>query len=135
MLSDQCLLRLPAKSHNLLCLQNQSLFSRIRANVVIDSTECINTLSDLVSIVRICQRVRFLATMSILASISSMLKIQYFQQVVGHTMKSLSTCTYIYTIHVHDLVESQCSPRKPRFGAPSLPTYLVKPECSAQGFI
>ena len=40
---------------------------------------------------------------------------------------------YIYTYH--DLVESQCLPRKLRFGIPSPPTYLVKPDCSAHRVI
>ena len=35
---------------------------------------------------------------------------------------------------IHDLLESQCSPRKLRFGVPSPPTYLVKPDCSAHRF-
>ena len=56
-----------------------------------------------------------------------------FQQVVCHIMKSVSTCTYIYTYH--DLVESQCSPRKLRFGVPFPAPYLVKPDCSAHRFI
>ena len=71
--------------------------------------------------------------MSSFASIYSIVKIQYFQQVVYHIMKSVWTCTYIYTYH--DFVESQCSPRKLRFGVPFPAPYLVKPDCSAHRFI
>ena len=44
-------------------------------------------------------------------------------------------CTDLYIYTYHDLVESQCSPRKFRFGVSSPPTYLVKPDCSAHRFI
>ena len=50
------------------------------------------------------------------ASILAMAKIQYFQQVVCHIMKSVSTCTYRYTYH--DLVESPCSSPKLRCPIP-----------------
>ena len=51
----------------------------------------------------ICERVRFLAKMSILASIETILKIQYFLISWRHSY----ICTYIYAYH--DLVESHCS--------------------------
>ena len=106
------------------CMKTHYLFSRVWANVNINNNECTISFTDSGFICSHIWKGRFLAKMSILASIEAMLKIQYFQQVVGHIMK-----TYIYAYH--DLVESQCSLRKLRFSVPSPSIYLVWPDCSA----